>query len=60
MGKILTIGGMVVAGLIAVAFGMDLVLGFPFEGANITIDIGFLVVGLILGYLSYNAFRDIK
>ena len=60
MGKILTIGGMVVSGLIAVAFGMDLVMGFPFDGANSMIDIGFLLVGLILGYLSFNAFRDAK
>lgn len=60
MAKALTILGMVVAGLIAVAFGMDLVMAFPFGGANTMIDIGFLTVGLIVGYLSWNAFRDIK
>lgn len=58
MAKALTIGGMVVAGLIAVTFGMDLVMAFPFDRASTLIDIGFLVVGLIFGYLSWNAFRD--
>ncbi|MEM9184964.1 MAG: hypothetical protein AAGB00_00540 [Planctomycetota bacterium] len=60
MAKALTIGGMVVAGLTVAAFGMDMVLGFPFEGANMTIDIGFVVAGLILGYLSFNAFGDVR
>lgn len=60
MAKALTIGGMIVAGLVAVAFGMDLVLGFPFDSANTTISIGMLICGLILGYLSWNAFRDAR
>lgn len=60
MAKALTIGGMIVAGLLAVAFGMDLVLRFPFNGANATIDVGMLIAGLLLGYLSFNAFRDVR
>jgi hypothetical protein len=60
MGKAMSIAGMVVAGLIAFVFAFDLVLGFPFGGANKVIDGGFLVCGAILGYLSWNAFRDVR
>lgn len=58
MSKALSIGGMVVAGLLAVAFGMDLVLGFPFDRANSTMNIGLLVASLTLGYLSFDALRS--
>lgn len=60
MAKALTITGMVVAGLAAVAFGMDLVLGFPFQGASMTMDVGSVFAALLLGYLSWNAFSDIR
>ncbi|MEN1680388.1 MAG: hypothetical protein AAGJ46_12415 [Planctomycetota bacterium] len=60
MAKALTIAGMVVAGLTAVAFGMDMVLGFPFQGASTLMDVGSLIAALILGYLSWNAFSDIR
>lgn len=60
MAKALTITGMVVAGLTAVAFGMDLAIGFPFERASTTMDVGLLVASSILGYLSWNAFSDIR
>ena len=49
MGKAMSIAGMVVAGLITFLFAFDLVLKFPFSGANSMIDIGFLVCGLIMG-----------
>ncbi|TWT33840.1 hypothetical protein KOR34_36740 [Posidoniimonas corsicana] len=60
MAKVMTIIGMVVAGLFALVFGLDLVIGVPFQTASGTMDIGMLVCSLILGYLSFNAFRDIR
>ncbi len=60
MAKAMTIGGMVVAGLLVVVFGLDLILGVPFDGASIPMDAGFLVSGLILGYMSWDAFRSAK
>lgn len=60
MGKAMAIGGMVIAGLMTLLFTLDFFAGFPFEGANGTIDIGFIICGLVLGYLSWNAFRDSK
>jgi hypothetical protein len=60
MARAMSIAGMVVAGLLAIAFGLDLALSIPFSGANKVADAGFLVSGLILAYLSWNAFRDSK
>ena len=59
MAKALTFGGMAVAGLSVLAFTLDLVLGVPFGGQNMLIDIGFILAGGILGYLSWSAFRDL-
>jgi hypothetical protein len=59
MAKAMTIGGMAVAGLTALVFGLDLVAEFPFQGVNKLMDIGFVLCGLILGYLSWHAFREV-
>lgn len=58
MAKAMSIAGMVVSGLIVLAFGLDLILEIPFSGANKVADAGFLISGGILAYLSWNAFRD--
>jgi putative Ca2+/H+ antiporter (TMEM165/GDT1 family) len=58
MPKALTILGMIVASLVILLFGADLAVKFPFQGANKTIDILFVVCALILGYLSWSAFRE--
>jgi hypothetical protein len=60
MAKAMSIAGMVVAGLLALVFGLDLIpgLGIPFSGAQKLTDIGFVISAAILGYLSWNAFRD--
>ena len=58
MAKAMTIGGMVVAGLTALVFGLDLVAKFPFQRVSILMDIGFLICAGILGFLSWQAFRE--
>ena len=62
MAKAMSIAGMVVAGLLALMFGLDLVpgLNIPFSGAQKLTDAGFLISAIILGYLSWNAFRDTR
>ena len=58
----MSIAGMVIGGLVAVAFTLDLVLGIPFggqAGMGMT-NIGFAVCGVILAYLGWSAFRDVK
>jgi hypothetical protein len=58
MPRALTFFGLVVAGLIALAFGFDLALQFPFSGASRTMDICFVITALILAYLSWTTLRE--
>ena len=60
MAKALTIFGMVVGGLLALLFTLDLAAGIPFGGANMMMDIGGMIAGLILGYVSFETFREQK
>lgn len=59
MAKALTFGGMAVAGLSLLLFTLDLIIGIPFGGENMIIDIGFILCAGILGYLSWNVFREL-
>ncbi len=52
--------GMVAAALLVLLFGLDLATGAPFGGANSFIDIAFVVGGLILGYMSWDALKVSK
>lgn len=59
MGKALSIAGMVIGGLVALLFTVDLALGTPFGGkAGLLPDLGMALSGAILAYLGWNAFRD--
>lgn len=59
MGKALSIAGMVIGGLVALLFTLDLALGTPFGGkAGLLPDLGMALSGAILAYLGWNAFRD--
>lgn len=59
MGKALSIAGMVIGGLVALLFTMDLAVGTPFGGkAGLLPDLGMALSGLVLAYLGWNAFRD--
>ena len=60
MSKALSIFGVVIAVILLFAFGLDVAIGVPFSGANTTMDIVFVICALILGYLSWDALRDIK
>ena len=60
MAKAMSIAGMIVAGLLALVFIADLALGIPFNRVGPLTDVGFLASASILGYLSWNAFRDSK
>jgi hypothetical protein len=63
MGKAMSVVGLVIGGLVAALFAMDLFLGFPFGGASkggALSDIGMAVCGAILAYLGWNAFREVK
>jgi hypothetical protein len=58
MGKAMSIAGMAIGTLLAVVFTLDLVIGAPFGGKVPMMNIGFLISGATLAYLSWNAFRE--
>jgi hypothetical protein len=51
--------GMGVAGFVFLLFVLDLFLAFPFGTLSVAVDILVLIACLVLGYLSWNAFRDL-
>jgi len=52
--KLLALVGLIVSGLVVVLFIADLAAGFPFQRASIAADVGFLVSGLLVAYLSWS------
>jgi len=50
-----------VAGVMALLFLLDLILGFPFGGSPfMLVDIFGLLASGIVGYLGFNAMRDLR
>ncbi len=58
MPKALTISGMIVAALLLILFGLDLATSITFKQASKLMDICFIISSLILGYLSWSAYRE--
>jgi len=59
MGKAMSIAGIVIGGLLALMFTLNLVLSIPFGGqGGAMANIGLATCGAILAYLGWNAFRD--
>lgn len=55
MPKAMCFAGIILGILAVFVFGFDLALGFPFQKASITMDIGFIIAGLLLAYLGWTA-----
>ncbi|MCA9246228.1 MAG: hypothetical protein KDA42_03905 [Planctomycetales bacterium] len=58
MPKVMTIVGLVVSGLIALVFLVDLALGLPFNRASTTMDISFLICAVLLAYMSWTTMKE--
>jgi hypothetical protein len=58
MGKAMSIAGMVIGGVLAAVFALDLAIQVPFGRKSPLMDIGFLVCSGTLAYLSFNVFRE--
>lgn len=61
----MVVGSMIVAGILAILAICDLILGFPFSGIEGTehtrmMDILFIICAAILGYLAYDAYKDLR
>jgi hypothetical protein len=50
--------GLAVGSLMALLFGLDLATAFPCQRASLVADVGFLVSGSLLTYLSLDVLRD--
>lgn len=51
---VLSLAGLIMSGLVVILFLADLVAGFPFQRVSIAADIGFVIAGAILAYLSWS------
>lgn len=60
MAKALTIMAIVVAILLLLLFGLDLVVRFPFDRASLLMDIAFVICSCGLGYAAWNTLKDLK
>ncbi|MBT5018586.1 hypothetical protein N9153_03785 [Planctomicrobium sp.] len=56
------VASMVVAGLVALMAILDMVMGVPFSGSGNTfmMDIIFIICSAIVGYLAWDAFREMN
>ena len=59
MPKALAILGMVVSIFTFLVFALDLGMGIPFDGASTVMDIGFIICGAVLAYLSWSTYREV-
>ena len=60
MSKAMTIAGMVVAALLVLMFAVDFFADIPFGAESKSMNIGAILAGSTLGYLSYSTFRELK
>ena len=62
MEKYMCYGALGVAGLMAVVFGIDLVVGIPFGGSKgfLFADVLGLIASGLVGFLGFNAMQDLK
>lgn len=60
--KKMVVAAMICAGVVAVAAISDLAIGVPFAGRQQTMifDIIMLVCAAIVGYLSWDAYKDLR
>jgi len=58
MAKILTTIGMVMAGILALPFLLDLAFGWPFKKASVTMDVAFLICAAVLAFMSWTTMRE--
>ncbi len=58
MPKALCLTGMVIAIVVFLLFLLDLILGFPFQGASKLLDLVFVICAAVLGFISFTTFRE--
>jgi len=51
---VLSLAGLIVSGIVVILFVADLAAGFPFQRVSVAADIGFILAGLLVAYLSWS------
>jgi hypothetical protein len=60
MEKWLCWGSLAIAGVMLLCFGLDIILQIPFGGLSTTVDVFGILASGVLGYLAYDALRDLR
>lgn len=50
----LSLSGLIVSGIVVILFVADLAAAFPFQRVSVAADIGFILAGLLVAYLSWS------
>lgn len=50
----LSLAGLILSGVVVILFVADLAAAFPFQRVSVATDIGFILAGLLVGYLSWS------
>ena len=56
----LSLTGLILSGVVVVLFVADLAAAFPFQRVSVAADIGFILAGLLVGYLSWSINPRVK
>jgi Kef-type K+ transport system membrane component KefB len=51
---VLSLAGLILSGIVVILFVADLAAAFPFQRVSVPADIGFILAGLLVGYLSWS------
>jgi Kef-type K+ transport system membrane component KefB len=51
---VLSLAGLIVSGIVVILFVADLAVAFPFQRVSVPADIGFILSGLLVAYLSWS------
>lgn len=52
--NVLSFAGLIVSGIVVILFVADLAVAFPFQRVSVPADIGFILAGLLVAYLSWS------
>ncbi|MBU6308245.1 MAG: hypothetical protein KJS77_00710 [Planctomycetes bacterium] len=50
----LSLAGLILSGIVVILFVADLAAAFPFQRVSVAADIGFILAGLLVAYLSWS------
>jgi hypothetical protein len=51
---VLSLAGLILSGIVVILFVADLAAAFPFQRVSVAADIGFILAGLLVAYLSWS------